>query len=67
MSKVANVEEVKSYYKYLVWRLSNRRFLSVESLYYSIEYRLYLTHFKDFTPFLLKYLKALKNEANNKK
>lgn len=67
MSKVANADEVKRFYKYLVWRLSNRRILSVESLYYSIEYRLYLTHFKDFTPFLVKYIKSLKNEANNKK
>lgn len=56
---------VKHHYKYLVWKLSSCRHLSIESLYFHIEHRIYLTTHTSFKPFLQKYLTRLKQRQED--
>ncbi|EAS01817.2 hypothetical protein TTHERM_00565620 (macronuclear) [Tetrahymena thermophila SB210] len=64
LSKIVKRTDISNYYRFLVWRLSFKQKLSIESLYYHLEKRIYMQKKLNFQPFLEKYLSFL--EIQNK-
>ncbi|KAL4487469.1 hypothetical protein ABPG72_006989 [Tetrahymena utriculariae] len=63
-----NVKDVNisNYYRFLVWRLSFKQKLTIESLYYRLEKRIYMQKKLNFQPFLEKYLSFLETHFKQK-
>ncbi|KAL4437871.1 hypothetical protein ABPG74_001042 [Tetrahymena malaccensis] len=66
LSKTVKKTDVSKFYRFLVWRLSFKQKLSIESLYYQLEKRIYMQKKLNFQPFIEKYLSFLDAQSKQK-